>query len=187
MSPRTDYSDSELALEEVRRAVRSVPAKVLDEVAQELARAKVVTAFAGGREGLVLRGLVMRLYHAGADAHYVGEMTCPAVGDGDVLVLSSGPGNASMVKALASVARRAGARVLYFTAEPQVSPAELADVVVVIQAQTMANDRGSTSVLPMGSCFEIALLLLVDLTTNRVRELHALPLDRMRARHTNLE
>ena len=56
-----------------------------------------------------MRGLVMRLFHAGLDVHYVGEMTCPAVGPGDLLVLSCGPGRISMVEALAGVARDATA------------------------------------------------------------------------------
>jgi 6-phospho-3-hexuloisomerase len=186
MTPKP-VSDQDTALDEVALAVRSVPAEVLDQIAVEIARANVVAAFAGGREGLVLRGLVMRLFHAGLDAHYVGEMTCPAVGTGDLLILSSGPGNISMVMALAGVAKKAGARVLYFTAEPEEPPAELADSVVVINAQTMASDAGSAAVLPMGSGFEIALFVFVDLITNRVRQLRAESVELMRARHTNLE
>jgi 6-phospho-3-hexuloisomerase len=46
-------------------------------------------------------------------------MTCPAVGPGDLLVLSCGPGRISMVEALAGVSRRDGARMLYFTAQPE--------------------------------------------------------------------
>src|SRR3954464_7000131 len=84
--------------------------------------------------------LVMRLFHAGLDAHYVGEMTCPAVGPGDLLVLSCGPGRISMVEALAGVGRREGARMLYFTAQPENPPAEQADRTVRIIAQTMADD-----------------------------------------------
>jgi hypothetical protein len=56
-----------------------------------------------------------------------------------------------------------------------------------IDAQTMASDAGSTAVLPMGSGFEIALFLLVDLITNRVRGLRQESPEVMRKRHTNLE
>lgn len=64
-------------------------------------------------------------------------MTCPAVGPGDLLVLSCGPGRISMVQALAGVAKRDGVRMLYFTAQPQIPPAEQADRMVTITAQTM--------------------------------------------------
>lgn len=183
-SPTTDV---DIALGELAVAVRSVSPETLDLIADEISRAKVIAAFAGGREGLVLRGLVMRLFHAGLDAHYQGEMTTPAVGEGDLLILACGPGNISMVEALAGVAKAAGARILYFTAEPDNSPADLADTVVVITAQTMANDAGSTAVLPMGSGFEIAMFVMVDLIANRVRELRSESPELMRSRHTNLE
>jgi 6-phospho-3-hexuloisomerase len=178
----TAQTDGDRALEEVAAAVRSVPSDVLDEVAAMLAGAGTVAAYAGGREGLVMRGLVMRLFHAGIDAHYVGEMTVPHLGTGDLVVLSCGPGNVSMVNAIAGVAKAAGADILYFTAEPEQPPAHLADRVVVIEAQTMARDTGSPAVLPMGSGYEIALFVMVDLLTNRVRASRHESTETMRAR-----
>jgi hypothetical protein len=47
------------------------------------------------------------------------------------------PGRISMVQALAGVAKRDGVRMLYFTAQPQIPPAEQADRMVTITAQTM--------------------------------------------------
>ncbi len=149
--------------------------------------ARRIACYAGGREGLVMRGLVMRLFHAGLDVHYVGEMTCPAVGPGDLLVLSCGPGRISMVEALAGVAKRDGARLLYLTAQPQDPPADRADRIVRITAQTMADDRETAGVLPMGSAYEIALFVLVDLITNGVRRRRSESAKEMRSRHTNLE
>jgi 6-phospho-3-hexuloisomerase len=85
------------------------------------------------------------------------------------------------------VARRDGARVVCLTAQPQNPPADVADTTVVITAQTMADDRGSVAVLPMGSAYEIALFVLVDLITNRVRRRRSESPDELRSRHTNLE
>jgi 6-phospho-3-hexuloisomerase len=179
------------ALDEVAAAVRSVSSQELDAIADELVAARRIACYAGGREGLVLRGLVMRLFHAGLDAHYVGEMTCPAVGAGDVVVLSCGPGRISTVEALAGVALRDGARVLYLTAQPGEPPADRAHHVVPVHARTMADDlpdgSASPAVLPMGSAYEIALFVLVDLITNRVRARRGESTEEMRSRHTNLE
>ena len=180
-------TETDRALTELADAVRSVPDADIDRVVDELLSARRIACYAGGREGLVLRGLVMRLFHAGLDVHYVGEMTCPAVGAGDLLVLSCGPGRISMVEALAGVAKRDGARILYLTAQPQVPPAERADTTVHITAQTMADDRSSDAVLPMGSAYEIALFVLVDLITNRVRSRRSESPEDLRSRHTNLE
>ncbi|MCU1634820.1 MAG: putative 6-phospho-3-hexuloisomerase [Cryobacterium sp.] len=182
-----EVADVDQAIEEVAAAVRSVSADTLDTIANLIMESGVVAGYAGGREGLVIRGLIMRLFHAGTDAHYAGEMTCPAVGPGDLLILSCGPGNISTVEALAGVAKNAGARVLLFTAEPGNKPADVADEVVTISAQTMASDTGSPAVLPMGSGYEIALFVLVDLITNRVRDQRGGSPDEMRRRHTNLE
>jgi 6-phospho-3-hexuloisomerase len=179
--------ETDRALQEVADAVHSVPDTAIDEAVGELLAARRIACYAGGREGLVLRGLVMRLFHAGLDVHYVGEMTCPAVGAGDLLVLSCGPGRISTVEALAGVARRDGARVLVLTAQPEEPPADRADRVVRITAQTMADDQESGAALPMGSAYEIALFVLVDLLTNRVRVRRAESPDELRSRHTNLE
>jgi 6-phospho-3-hexuloisomerase len=180
-------SETDRALQEIADAVHSVSDTEIDGVVDELLAARRIACYAGGREGLVMRGLVMRLFHAGLDVHYVGEMTTPAVGPGDLLVLSCGPGRISMVEALAGVAERDGARLLYLTAQPQNPPAERADRTVRITAQTMADDRDSGAVLPMGSAYEIALFVLVDLITNRVRGRRSESTEELRARHTNLE
>ena len=184
---RLPREESSLAMDEITAAVRSVPGSDLDAVVDELLSARRIACYGGGREGLVLRGLVMRLFHAGLDVHYVGEMTCPAVGKGDLVVLSCGPGRISTVEALAGVAVRDGARLLYLTAQPGIPPAERADRVVHIRAQTMADDHGSAAVLPMGSAYEIAMFVLVDLVTNRVRARRSESVEQLRSRHTNLE
>jgi 6-phospho-3-hexuloisomerase len=179
--------ETDRALQEVADAVRSVPGSEITGVVDDLLAAGRIACYAGGREGLVMRGLVMRLFHAGLDAHYVGDMTTPAVGPGDLVVFSCGPGRISMVEALAGVARRDGARVLYLTAQPQNPPAQLADRIVHVVAQTMADDRNSAAALPMGSAYEIALFVLVDLITNEVRRCRSESVEELRSRHTNLE
>ena len=179
--------EADRAVQEIAAAVATVPDTAIEEIVDDLMGARRIACYAGGREGLVMRGLVMRLFHAGLDVHYVGDMTTPAVGQGDLLVLSCGPGRISMVEALAGVARRDGARILYVTAQPQVPPADLADRVVHIAAQTMADDQESTAVLPMGSAYEIALFVLVDLITNGVRRRRSESVEELRSRHTNLE
>ena len=64
----------------------------------------------------------------------------------------------------------------------------MADFVLTIPAQTMADDRGpSLSVLPMGSLFEGAEYILFEVMILRLRERLAVTPEGMRARHTNLE
>lgn len=75
-----------------------------------------------------------------------------------------------------------------FTAQPQGRAPQMADHVVVVPAQTMANDRGSgTSVLPMGSLYEGAIYVLFEVMVLRLRDMLGVTSDQMRANHTNLE
>jgi 6-phospho-3-hexuloisomerase len=180
-------TDSQRAIQEISDALSSVSVETLDEIAELITSSRRIACYAGGREGLALKGLTMRLFHAGLDVHSVGDMTCPEIAEGDLLILSCGPGNISTVAALAARASQAHAQILYFTAEREEHPAEYADRIVVIDAQTMARDVGSEAVLPMGSSYEIVLFTLADLITNRVRDLRGDDAEAMRGRHTNME
>lgn len=142
-----------------------------------------------GREGLMMKALAMRLMHLGFDAHAAYEMTTPPVSGGDLLIASAGPGNLATVIALMQVARSAGARVLLITAQAESKAAQAADDVIVLPAQTMADDTGdsSTSILPMGSLFELAMHLFFDLIALELRDQTDQTDDQVRSRHTNLE
>jgi 6-phospho-3-hexuloisomerase len=103
--------------------------------------------------------------------------------------VSAGPGGFSTVNGLLGVAQVAGARTACVTAQPDGEAPVMSDRVLAIPAQTMANDQGSaaTSVLPMGSLFEGAQLLVFELLVLALRDRLGEPAERMRARHTNLE
>ncbi len=175
------------AIEEIRGVLRGGAAAEAERLRDELLAAHRIACFGVGREGLMMSALCMRLMHLGLDAHVVGDMTTPPLGAGDLLVVSAGPGAFSTVNALLGVARSAGARTVVVTAQPDGASARFADAVINVRAQTMADDRGGTSVLPMGSLYEAALLVFFDIVTILLRERTRQTTDGMRARHTNLE
>jgi 6-phospho-3-hexuloisomerase len=176
------------AADEIRAAVAAMDEGNMQVMVAELARAARVVCYGVGREGLMMRAVAMRLYHMGLDAHVVGDMSCPPVGPGDLLIVSAGPGGFSTVNGLISVARGAGARVACVTAQPQGTAPRAADLVFHIPAQTMANDQGgATSILPMGSLFEGAQYLAFELLILALRDHLGVAPEAMRARHTNLE
>lgn len=175
------------ALDELRLASRAIDPTAIEALSSALAEARRVISYGVGREGLMMRALCMRLMHAGLDAHVVGDMATPAVGEGDLLVVSAGPGEFSTVLALQDVARAAGARVALITANAEGRAAERADMVLHVPARTMADDLQVPGALPMGSAFEAVELLLSDLFALRVRELRGETIEQMRSRHTNLE
>lgn len=178
-----------------RRALRDIDGvferlapDTAERVCDELLVARRIACYGVGREGLMMKALCMRLMHSGLDAHVVGDMTAPPIGEGDLLLLSAGPGAFSTVLALMGVAREAGARTMVVTAQPDGAAPERADVVIHLPAQTMADDLGGeASILPMGSLYEAAQLLFFDLVSILLREKTGQTTEQVRARHTNLE
>jgi 6-phospho-3-hexuloisomerase len=180
---------SEQAIDEIRDVLAKIDDNAVDAAVAMIADANKVVVFGGGREGLQIRGLAMRLFHMGLQASVVGDMTTPAIGEGDLFLVTVGPGEISTALALLDVAKKAGATILFITAQPEGRGAKFADRVLVLPAQTMADDRGGakTSVLPMGSLYEGCLFVLFEIMVLKLKDLLKVDTEAMRARHTNLE
>jgi 6-phospho-3-hexuloisomerase len=175
------------AVDEIRRVLMDEAAIEVEKLCDEVQAARRIACYGVGREGLMMRALCMRLMHLDFDAHVVGDMTTPPLATGDLLLVSAGPGSFSTVQALLAVARSAGARTVVVTAQPDGEAPQMADGVIYLRAQTMANDRRGSSILPMGSLYEAAMLVFFDVVSIRLRERTGQSADDMRVRHTNLE
>lgn len=181
--------DYQTALAELGTVFARLDDAQVDAVVERLAQARRIVVFGGGRERLQIMGFAMRLFHMGLQAAVEGDMTTPAVGPGDVLLVTCGPGYISTAQALMGVAKEAGAEVILITAQPKGRIAPLADMILHLPAQTMADDQGAakTSVLPMGSLFEGALFVLFEVMVLKLKVRLGISADDMRANHTNLE
>lgn len=177
------------ALGEIGAVFDALDPAGLDAMATAVADARRIALYGVGREGLMMRALAMRLHHLGLDAHVVGDMSAPPLGQGDLLVVSAGPGHFSTVQALVGVASGAGAATACVTAQPDGSVPVACDTVLTLPAQTMADDRGDAarSVLPMGSLYEGAQYVAFEVLVLMLRDRLGIDPDAMRARHTNLE
>lgn len=161
----------------------------VNQAIEMIAAARTTVVFGGGRERLQIMGFAMRLYHMGVPVAVEGDMTTPPVRKGDLFIVTCGPGEISTALALMGVAKAAGATILFITAQPASRGAALADFVLTLPAQTMADDQGAkkSSVLPMGSLFEGALFVLFEVMILKLIARLAVAPEAMRARHTNLE
>lgn len=185
----TEWADwTTQASSELRDALAGVAPTTIDQLADEILAAGRILCTGAGREGLMMRALCMRLMHLGLDAHMVWDMTTPPIGEGDLLIVSVGPGHSPVADALMDRAKRAGARTMAVTAQPDGPTPRAADAIVLLPAQTMADDTGATtSMLPMGTLFEWLQLAFFDLLALRLRERTGQTLETIRARHTNIE
>ncbi len=176
------------ALDDLGRVFASLPNTAADGLIDAIMASKKIVVFGLGREGLQMRGFAMRLFHMGRNVAVWGDMTTPAVGAGDLFICSAGPGDLATARTLASIAKKAGAKTALVTAQPAGGLAKEVDIVTVIPAQTMADDRGGNlSVLPMGSLFETAQMIFFELVILKLRPRLSETSETMRARHTNLE
>ena len=190
MEPMTPpfHEIAQTAIAEIGDVLSRTGPDEAERMCVEILKARRIACYGVGREGLMMKALCMRLMHLGLDAHYVGDMTTPPMGAGDLLIASAGPGAFSTVLALQAVARQAGARVMIVTAQPQGEAPRAADMVITLPAQTMANDQGTAgSLLPMGSLYEAAQLIFFDLVSILLRKKTGQTPDQMRQRHTNME
>jgi 6-phospho-3-hexuloisomerase len=175
------------ALAEIGAVLECIPSREIGRAIDMIASAQTIVAYGCGREDLQIQGFVMRLYHLGLNASMQGAMNTPPISKGDLLVCSAGPGELPTVTALMRVARAEGAKILFFTAEPDCDAARLADHILTVPAQTMARDLGGTSALPMGSVYEGALFMLFEIMVLELKDRLGETSETMRARHTNME
>ncbi|WP_319529835.1 SIS domain-containing protein [uncultured Cohaesibacter sp.] len=176
------------ALEELSQVVEKLEESSFEEAVETIRSAQKIALYGVGREGLQIKGFAMRLFHLGLRVSMVGDMTTPPLGSGDLLIVSAGPGYFSTVAALIETAKQAGAKTLCITAQPDGACAVAADQVLVIPAQTMADDMASkTSTLPMGSLYEGAQYVVFECLILKLKQVLAVSADDMRHNHTNLE
>jgi len=177
-----------LLLGEIEAALSRVRQEELERFAERIAAASRVFVFGAGRVGTASRALAMRLSQMGKPAFWVPDDTTPRIGAGDLLVANSGSSGSPSTLNLASQARKAGAALATITANPQGPIARIADAVLVLPAQTFKTDRsGWSSILPMGSQFELCLWILQDILCLNLMRRMGLDEASLIARHRNLE
>src|SRR6202451_1453389 len=123
-----------LILNELERTLAAVSEAEIAVGQRMILGANRVFVMGAGRTGLALKMAAMRLMHLGLVVHVAGEVTTPAIGRGDLLLVASGSGTTAGPVHAAEVAVKAGARVLALTATPASKLGELAQGLVLIPA-----------------------------------------------------
>ena len=181
-----EYTDNVLA--ELRATLESVDPDQLEKLIDEICSADKVFFVGVGRVMLSLQAITKRLAHLGIDAHYVGEITEPALGKNDLLIVGSGSGESLFPVAIAKKAKTLGATVAHIGSNPQGSMSGYADLMIRIPVRTKLNLPGEIdSMQPMTSLFEQSLLLLGDIVAGLIIQRKGLDLKTLWQYHANLE
>lgn len=166
--------------DEITRALNAIEPEEINALAEAFGdRGRRWFVSGQGRSRLVASMAAMRLMHLGFDVHMTGEVTAPAIAEGDSLLMLSASGATPVSVHLAQLAADIGAGVLALTTRPDSELASIADVVVAIPADRSRQFGGSL--------FEQASLILLDALVLELTDNDPTSFQRMRQRHTNLE
>lgn len=161
----------------------------IQALSQLLADASAVFGAGAGRSGCMIKAPLMRLMHMGVPTYVIGEISTPAAHPGDVLLMGSGSGQTATLMAIATKAKKLGMRIALITIDKDCQLGKLSDVVVQIPAPTPKMENGGigSSIQPMGSLFEQAMLLILDSVIMDVMDKKQIDAKKMFGRHANLE
>ncbi|MAS37921.1 MAG: 6-phospho-3-hexuloisomerase [Anaerolineaceae bacterium] len=177
-------------MDELGLALTSVNPEAVTSLRQDILDARRIFVAGQGRSGLRMQAFAMRLMHLDLNAHVVGGVTTPAVNPGDLLIVGSGSGRTESLVHYARRAHDLNAQVSLITIASESPIGKYADSVIRIAAaspklETPENER--QTVQPMGSLFEQALGLLLDIVVIQLMDDLTTDQTAMFARHANLE
>lgn len=175
-------------LAEIQQVLSSVSADQVTLLVDEVLGAKKIVVCGAGRVGMATRGFGMRLGHFGLQAYTLGDSTVPAIGVGDLFLVSSGSGETQTIYDLVEIAKKNGARIALVTGNPESRMGKLADVIVQIKAPSKTKPvDGLVSIQPMTTLNEQCLGIFYDAVVLEIMDRTSETHETMWARHSNLE
>ena len=174
--------------EECQRALQKIDEEQSQQLVEAILNADEVFFIGVGRVMLSLQAICKRFAHFGIKAHYVGEITEPAITDKDLLIVGSGSGETLFPVAIAQKAKKIGTKVAWIGSNQESTIAKLADYKVRIPVQSKLNKPDELhSQQPMTSLFEQTLLLYGDSLAMEIMERKGLQCENLWKYHANLE
>ncbi|MCI8674866.1 MAG: sugar isomerase [Lachnospiraceae bacterium] len=182
-------ADCAAVLDELGRTLASIDPASLERLADEILKAEQVFFVGVGRVLLSLQSVCKRLAHLGIKAHYVGEITEPAITKDDLLIVGSGSGASLFPLGIAKKARSAvDCRIVHIGSNPNSEMKKICDFMVRIPVRTKFYlEDEIDSCQPMTSLFEQSLLLVGDILAKMIIERQNLDMKGLWQYHANLE
>ncbi len=173
-------------LKEHEQVLKSVDEQEVEKLLKAIADAKCIQVFGMGRMKCAVRAFVMRLMHMGLDAHVVYDTTCPNIGPGDLLIVNAACTAVGYL--VMDLAKKAGAKVIAITAQPDSKWSELCDFTVRLPGQVHKGRKGEIpSIQPMAALFEQTIFIFEDIIIQLLMDRLNITAEKMAERHTNLD
>jgi 6-phospho-3-hexuloisomerase len=184
-----NYTDTvKTVLAEVDAALCSVDPESVQKFVDAVLEADQVFFVGVGRVLLSLQAICKRLAHLGIKAHYVGDITEPAITDRDLLIVGSGSGGSLFPVAIAKKAKTVGAKIVHIGSNPKSEMKDIADFMVRIPVRTKNYlEDEIDSAQPMTSLFEQSLLIFGDIVAKMIVDEKQIDMKSLWQYHANLE
>ena len=177
-----------IVLDELDKTLQRIDADSLEHLKNDILGADKVFFVGVGRVLLSLQAITKRLAHLGISAHYVGEITEPAITDKDLLIVGSGSGASLLPLGIARKAKAIGAKIVHIGSNPNSEMKSIADYMVRIPVRTkLYLEDEIDSSQPMTSLFEQSLLLVGDILAKMIIDERPLDMKSLWQYHANLE
>ncbi len=163
-----------------RRAVGSVDPSCTEILIDWIQQCRKVFIYGSGRSGLIGQLFAVRLVQLGLDVHFVGEMTTPIIGKGDLTLLISFTGKTSSVVQTARIAKRIGSYIICVTGIGGSPLTKVSDTSIVLD---VPHGNGLDKVAPLGTIFEDSSLLFFDCVVSELMSRGDISEEDMRNRH----
>ena len=176
-------------LSELDKTLSSINPEQIENLCNEILKADKVFFVGVGRVMLALQCICKRLAHLGINAHYVGEITEPAITQNDLLIVGSGSGASLFPLNIAKKARSiVNCKIVHIGSNPNSEMKNIADFMVRIPVRTKFYlDDEIDSCQPMTSLFEQSVLMLGDIIAKIIIEEKNLNMRELWQYHANLE
>lgn len=178
----------EEVLSELDEALCAVDRESVEKFVEAVLGADQVYFVGVGRVLLSLQEICKRFAHLGIKAHYVGEITEPAITDKDLLIVGSGSGGSLFPLGIAKKAHEIGAKIIHIGSNPNSEMKDLCEFMVRIPVRTKNYlEDEIDSVQPMTSLFEQSLLLFGDVVAKMLIDEQKINMKDLWRCHANLE
>jgi 6-phospho-3-hexuloisomerase len=176
---------SQQVLEDLKLIFSQLKEKEINEFKDLIYKSERLFFAAAGRSKLMLKAVAMRFMQYGFEIYLVGETNTPAFRENDLLIVASGSGETKSTILFAENAKNIGGRIALITASKNSTLAKISDQIVEIPVNRVISEK--EKLLPGGSYFEEALLILGDNLIISIVEQREIKNDKLYQRHANLE
>lgn len=180
-------------LNEIKLVLDSINEEDVDELVEAILNSDKIVGYGAGRMGLSLKAFMMRLNHLGIQAHYVDDTYISPLTEFDLLIVSSGSGETTMVRTFFEKAIKvSGCKTAAITGNGFSSIGKVADYLVTFKPcngglNSEDNPNKINSVQLMSTLNEQATYILFDIMAKKIADRMNLDTEKAKRNHFNVE